>query len=181
MPKYLAFLRAINVGGHTVKMAELSRLFTAQGFTNVETFIASGNVIFDSSATKSATLEKKIAASLQAALGYDVATFLRTPAELTALANNHPFQNTAWRSGGPVLYVGFFATPPSVTARHNVLARSTPQNTLHLTEREVYWRCATTQSQSEFSGALLEKLLGQPVTMRNMTTVNKLVAKYPEV
>ena len=52
MTRYIAFLRAINVGGHTVKMAELKRLFEALGFTNVETFIASGNVIFDSSAKK---------------------------------------------------------------------------------------------------------------------------------
>ena len=48
MPKYVALLRAINVGGHTVKMDHLRSLFEAIGFSNVETFIASGNVIFDS-------------------------------------------------------------------------------------------------------------------------------------
>jgi uncharacterized protein (DUF1697 family) len=46
MPKYVAFLRAINVGGHTVKMDHLRRLFEALGFTNVETFIASSDVVF---------------------------------------------------------------------------------------------------------------------------------------
>ncbi|MBA3354552.1 MAG: DUF1697 domain-containing protein [Pyrinomonadaceae bacterium] len=48
MPKYVAFLRAINVGGHIVKMDHLRQLFEALGFSNVDTFITSGNVIFDS-------------------------------------------------------------------------------------------------------------------------------------
>ena len=59
MPKFVAFLRAINVGGHLVKMDELRGLFEALGFSNVETFIASGNVIFDSKATNVKSLERK--------------------------------------------------------------------------------------------------------------------------
>jgi uncharacterized protein (DUF1697 family) len=60
MPRYVAFLRAINVGGHIVKMDYLRSLFEELGFTNVETFIASGNVVFDSSYKNPASLEKKI-------------------------------------------------------------------------------------------------------------------------
>src|SRR6185369_8391120 len=60
MPKYVAFLRAINVGGHVVKMDQLRALFEALGFANVETFIASGNVIFDSKSKNVAALERKI-------------------------------------------------------------------------------------------------------------------------
>ena len=48
MPRYVAFLRAINVGGHIVKMDQLRKLFTQLGLTDVETFIASGNVLFTS-------------------------------------------------------------------------------------------------------------------------------------
>jgi uncharacterized protein (DUF1697 family) len=59
MPKYAAFLRATNLGGHTVKMDDLRRLFEAMGFSNVETFIASGNVIFESASTDSGELEHK--------------------------------------------------------------------------------------------------------------------------
>jgi uncharacterized protein (DUF1697 family) len=57
MPKYVAFLRAINVGGHTVKMDHLRRLFEALEFDNVETFIASGNVIFDSASKSTKAFE----------------------------------------------------------------------------------------------------------------------------
>ena len=73
--KYVAFLRAINVGGHTVKMDHLRNLFESMGFANVETFIASGNVIFDSKTKSTAALEMEIENQLQAALGYEVRRF----------------------------------------------------------------------------------------------------------
>src|SRR5437763_14108679 len=85
MPKYIAFLRAINVGGHTVKMAHLRHLFEALGFAKVETFIASGNVVFDSSSRSTRTLEKKIERHLKETLGYEVVTFFISPAVLSAI------------------------------------------------------------------------------------------------
>src|SRR4030095_12804333 len=82
MPRYVAFLRAINVGGHIVKMDQLRKLFTQLGFTDVETFIASGNVLFTSPSKSGAALEAKIEKHLKAALGYEVATFVRTATEV---------------------------------------------------------------------------------------------------
>ena len=78
MPRLVAFLRAINVGGHTVTMEELRRLFTSLGGKDVETFIASGNVIFNSRSRDIPALEHTIEQRLHAALGYEVATFVRT-------------------------------------------------------------------------------------------------------
>ena len=68
MPRLVAFLRAINVGGHIVKMDQLRKLFAELGFANVETFIARGNVLFDSSSKSGPALEKKIEKHLKAAL-----------------------------------------------------------------------------------------------------------------
>ena len=76
MSRYIAFLRAINVGGHTVTMDRLRALFTSLGFTRVETFIASGNVIFDTPSRSPTKLESNIEQHLQLALGYEVRTFL---------------------------------------------------------------------------------------------------------
>ena len=89
MTRYIAFLRAINVGGHVVKMDALRGLFESLGFSNVETFIASGNVLFETNLN--GNLEKKIESKLREALGYDVATFIRTDAELKAIANYKAF------------------------------------------------------------------------------------------
>jgi len=91
MSKYIAFLRAMNVGGHTVKMDALRQLFESLGFSNVETFIASGNVIFEANAGNTKSLEKKIETCLLEALGYEVATFIRTDAEVAEIAKYKPF------------------------------------------------------------------------------------------
>ncbi len=78
MTRTIAFLRAINVGGHTVKMDVLRRHFELLGYTDVETFIASGNVIFTAPSHNAQMLEMTIENKLREALGYEVATFLRT-------------------------------------------------------------------------------------------------------
>src|SRR5258705_10757420 len=93
MPKYVAFLRAINVGGHTVKMDHLRSLFEAMGFANVETFIASGNAIFDSKIRNMKALEGKIEKALAAKLGYEVKTFIRSVTELAEVSRYKPFDD----------------------------------------------------------------------------------------
>src|SRR5687768_17634428 len=104
MPKYVAFLRAINVGGHTVKMDHLRSLFAALGFANVETFIASGNVIFDSPSKTPAALERKIEKHLFDSFGYKAATFIRTVNELTEVVSHQPFPPAEMAADGNVVY-----------------------------------------------------------------------------
>ena len=91
MARYIAFLRAINVGGRTVKMDRLRELFEAMKFTDVSTFIASGNVVFNAPGKDPVVLETRIEKHLQQSLGYEVATFLRTPSELATMATFEPF------------------------------------------------------------------------------------------
>ena len=91
MPRFVAFLRAINVGGHVVKMDQLRQLFEALGFAKVETFIASGNVIFEAKSKDTNALQRRIEKHLHQALGYEVVTFLRTLEELDKVANHRPF------------------------------------------------------------------------------------------
>ena len=178
MPKYVAFLRAINVGGHTVKMDYLRSLFEALGFTKVETFIASGNVIFDSPSRSGAALEKKIETSLQQTLGYAVATFIRSTAELKDIASYKPFSAAELSAEGHSLYVGFMAASPNDAARQTLLSLQLKTDDFHLQGREVYWLLRRKFSDSEFTGARLEKTLGLAVTLRSSTTVKKLAAKY---
>ena len=178
MPKYVAFLRAINVGGHTVKMEHLRRLFEAQGFSGVETFIASGNVIFDSASANAKALEKKIGKSLREALGYEVATFLRSTGELLNVARHQPFAAAELEREGNVLYVAFLADRPGEEATRKLLSYANEVDDFHVSGREVYWLRRTKVGESKFSGALLERTLGAQATVRNSTTVGKLAAKY---
>ena len=89
--RHIAFLRAINVGGHTVKMDHLRQLFESLGLLNVETFIASGNVIFDSPDENVQALEKQIESHLHESLccGDVYQIFIRTGTcrELPALCS----------------------------------------------------------------------------------------------
>ena len=177
MPKYVALLRAINVGGHTVKMDHLRSLFAAIGFANVETFIASGNVVFDAKSKDTQALEQKIERHLQQELGYEVKTFLRSVPDLVAVANYKPFSDSELNTHP--LYSGFIAENPSPAARQKLLALINEIDDLHIHGREVYWLCRTTRmTDSKFSGALAEKTLGLRATFRNSTTVKKMAAKY---
>lgn len=178
MAKYVAFLRAINVGGHTVKMDHLRRLFAGMDFSGVETFIASGNVIFDSPISDRTALEQQIAGSLQAALGYEVATFIRTPAELTAIARYKPFPPVDLDDPDHTLYIAFTFDPPTEAAKQKLLTFTTAVDEFHVDNCEIYWLCRKKISESSFSGTLLEKILGQSATVRNSNTVKKIAAKY---
>src|SRR4029077_11093738 len=91
VPRRIAFLRAINVGGHVVKMDHLRKLLTSFGLENVETLIASGNVVFDAKATSTPKLEDQIEAGLLAELGYEVVTMVRRPKELAEVVAHRPF------------------------------------------------------------------------------------------
>jgi uncharacterized protein (DUF1697 family) len=173
--KFIAFLRAINVGGHTVKMDRLRELFEALNLGNVETFIASGNVIFDSPAKDTRKLELQIESHLKESLGYAVTTFLRSPAEVARAAAYQPFPEAPDDS---TLFVGFLAAAPSAEVQVKVAGCRTPVDEFHVHEREVYWLCHKRFSDSPFSGAKLEKALGMPTTLRNLTTVTKLAEKY---
>jgi uncharacterized protein (DUF1697 family) len=178
MPRYVAFLRAINVGGHNVKMDTLRRLFETMGFANVETFIASGNVIFDAADEDKKALERQIELSLREALGYEVATFIRSTAELAEIARYKPFGEAEPEAAGNMLYLAFVADIPGDEERQKLLFFANAVDEFHVHGREVYWLCRKKLSESTFSGALLEKTLGMPATVRNSTTVKKMAAKY---
>ena len=174
MPRFVAFLRAVNVGKRVVKMDTLRRSFESLGFANVETFIASGNVIFEARSSPLA-LEKKIEAHLQKTLGFPVLTFIRSESEVAAIARYEPFKGRV--IDGAAVYIGLLALPPSVAARRQIDTYQTPDEAFHVRGRELYWQCVPSMRVATFSGAVLEKTLGGPATMRNFNTLKRLAAK----
>ena len=177
MPRYIAFLRAINVGGHTVKMDHLRQIFELLGFANVETFIASGNVVFETAALDTAALETQIASALQVALGFEVATFIRTETELAHIAAHKAFPPSDL-DGPQALNIAFLAAPLDAEAVRKLMALKTAIDDFATREREIYWLCLKRQSESTFSNAVLEKTLGRQSTLRGANTVQKMAAKY---
>ena len=180
MTRYVALLRAINVGGHTVKMDVLRKHFSRMGFANVETFIASGNVIFDAKEDEPTALEARIAFELENSLGYAVATFLRTSAELSAIVRHRPFEPDVIDPEQHALYVGFLQRKPGADAARKIVALRTAVDEFHVHRRELYWGCRGRFSDSAVSGGILERTIAMPLTMRNVTTVRKLAAKLAQ-
>jgi uncharacterized protein (DUF1697 family) len=170
-------LRAINVGGRTVKMEALRAIFAAMGFGDVETFIASGNVIFTAPAQDTRALERRIEGELKKALGYEVETFIRTPAELDAITKHRPFGDDA---DGHTVYVNFVYEPLAKDAAERLEALRTEVDEFHVHGREFYWLARKKISESLVTGPMMAKAIGKvPSTNRNITTVQKLAAKYP--
>jgi uncharacterized protein (DUF1697 family) len=177
MPKLVAFLRAINVGGRTVAMAVLREEFEALGLKDVETFIASGNVIFTAPPGNRVALERKIERHLHEALGYEVKTFLRTESEVAAIAVYHPFSDARTRAAA-ALNVAFLGEPLAPAAVEVLTAMRTPDDDFHVNGREMYWLCRKRQSESRFTNVRFEKAVGRKATFRGLKTIVKLAAKY---
>src|SRR5215831_8142971 len=118
---HIALLRAINVGGHTVAMERLRGLFEQLGYKNVRTLIASGNVVFDAGAKKPSGLEPAIEKHLERALGYEVSTFVRTPAEIAAIVAHEPFTRSAIDKAH-ALWIGFLKDTPAADATRKLAA-----------------------------------------------------------
>ena len=174
MSQHVAFLRAINVGGHVVKMDHLRQLFEGMGLASVRTFIASGNVIFDSATKSPQALEEKIARALEKALGYKVGVFIRSAAEIAEIAAHGPYKDSELREG--TLFIVLLPAPLSTSEQKIVAAMQTSVDALRVKGREIYWHARRNFRDAEFSPAKLEKSLGKPATFRNVNTIRKIAA-----
>lgn len=91
MPRYAAFLRAINVGGRRITNDELGECFAGMGLDNVSTYQAAGNVVLTSDEKDPRTLGERVEAGLEQALGYEVRTLLRDGEQLATIVEREPF------------------------------------------------------------------------------------------
>ena len=174
MPRCIAFLRAVNVGGRTVKMETLRSTCEALGLSRVRTYIASGNVIFDTRARDLTALERKIEAALQAAFGFEIHTFVRTVDELQA-ALDHAAFDPSETVHAPTHVIGFLAATPAAQAHALLGPLDGDVDRLRLHGRELHWLSARKQSESTFSNAVFERTLRTRTTFRNITTLRKLL------
>lgn len=158
-------------------MAELRRVFKGLGLKDVETFIASGNVVFNSDASDLRALELLIEDRLRSVLGYEVSTFLRTEEELAAIAKYEPFKKSRLKEAA-ALNVAFLVESPTPAQQKLITAFKSPIDDFHAHGREVYWLCRTKQSGSKFNNVRFEKALSTRATWRGINTIQRLAAKY---
>ncbi len=177
MPRCIAFLRAVNVTGRFIKMARLQAEFQALGLTDVQTFIASGNVVFDTRARDMAALAARIEAHLHSSIGFEVHTFLRTPAEVVAISRCAPF-DAVTTAAFKTFVVGFVAEPLGREALARIARFDSGADHFHVQGRELYWLSRQSQHESRFSNVAFEKAMGVRTTFRAITTVQALAKAH---
>ncbi len=180
MQHYIAFLRGINLGNRRLKMDELRARFEELKFANVATFIASGNVVFSNKSADAAKLAHQIERHLEKTLGYPVDTFLRTRAEVAAMAAFQPFSAADHAHPGHTIFGGFLREPLSPAQAQGLLACRTEVDEFRVAGREYYWLCRIKSNESKVWASRTLRALKLPSSsMRNLNTVRKLAALYP--
>ena len=177
MSAYAAFLRGINVGGHRVTRDQLCAPFEDLGFEGVTTFRASGNVLFRAKREPVARMAARIEGALREALGYEVRVFLRSAAEVRAIAELQPFPPALVESSKGKLQVVLLPRKPPRAAQRGVMALATDEDRLAFGERELLWLPSGGISESDLDLKAIERLVG-PTTMRTMGTVEQIAGKY---
>ena len=171
MTKYVVFLRAVNVGGtKIIKMEDLRKIFDSFGLRNVQTFIQSGNVIFD--ARDSRTLEAKLEKQLEKTLGFRTEIFLRSMEEVDRIVKQHRFEPKE----DETLHVVFLKSEPEKSRIESLKQYNSEADEFAVIGREVY-NLRHDRDRSIFSNNFIEKIF-HTATTRNMTTVKKILEKY---
>ncbi len=174
MEKYIAFLRAINVGGYRkIKMQNLRDMFEAMGFEHVETYIQSGNVIFDSDETDPTVLSQSIEQQIESEFGHDVPVMVRTREQLENLIKNNPFDGQEDKRFK--LYVTFFLETLPKEKQQELKSLSSDIEKFDFVNGELFSLIdKTTDQKTNFSNNFVEKMIGIPGTGRNWRSVNKI-------
>ncbi len=178
MPTYLALLRGINVSGKKIiKMEELRNLMESVGYTNVKTYIQSGNVIFGST-TRS---KEKVAASVEALIeghyGFDVTVFILDAKDVEKAVDNNPFvsQREPEGAGSKKLYVTFLSEAPSPENMQRLREAPIGHDLIEVVDDVLYFKLQTKASESKLSNNLIESKLKVRATTRNWNVTLKLL------
>ena len=166
----VVLLRAVNVGGGKLPMAELRKLADDLGATDVSTFIASGNLIC--APPKDV---KKFGTALEKAIekkyGFFRECIMRTPAELTKARGNYPFDVDDPKNG----HIVFLLAKPTKTAIEEARGIETGADAWEIIGQEWHIRYDHGAGRSDMKTATIQKALGVPGTSRNLRTVEKLI------
>ena len=177
MNRYVAFLRAINVGGHAiVNMSDLRDAFTAAGCQGVRTYINSGNVIFEAPEKNAAAVSQKVRVRLRELFGHEPGILFRTVREVEGIVRGAPFKALE-AEPGIKLYVVFLSQRPRSRPQFPVVSLPEALEAFAMKNLDVF--VVSRRRKNGFYGFpnnFIEKQLGVQATTRNWSTVLKIVA-----
>lgn len=174
---HAAFLRGINVTGRRVGGETLRAALEAIGLGGVATFRASGNVVFAADRGGARELAGRIEEALEAELGYPVPTFIRSAAQVRAIAAHEPFPSSRIEASKGKLQVALLPKKPAKDAREQALELATDSDALAIEGSELFWLPSGGTLESELDQKALGALLGS-WTMRTAGTIRQMSAKF---
>jgi uncharacterized protein (DUF1697 family) len=174
MTRYVAFLRAVNVGRRTVPMATARAALTDLGYSDVASFVNSGNLIFSATGA-SAKHEAAVRARLEDEFGFEVTTFLRTAAQVRGLAQSKPFGEIA---AGHTHFALLTLTPLTAAQKKAVEAMSNEHDEVVAQGRDLHWLIRSKSTETTLGPREWRAVLPDvPTTARNTTMLAKLVGR----
>ena len=175
MPAYIAMLRGINVSGQrTVKMEHLRALCSSLGFRNVETYVQSGNIVFQTPKENAVSLSKRIGESILESLGFDTTVIMRTAQEMQVVVANNPFLKEKDVDSSK-LHVTFLSETAQKSSLKKLEALSTSPDRFYAARHEIYLYCPNGYGRTKLSNNAVERALSVRATTRNWKTTNMLL------
>ena len=174
MHRYLALLRAINVGGHRViRMADLRQTIESLEFRDVVTHIQSGNLFFNSDTSDTKELEETVRNAIRDDFGFDVTVMLRTPEQLSGTVESNPFKDLD--ENAFKIYVAFLAQRPKEPAIAALTSRSSQHESFVVAGEQAFISVDRSfKGKVLFSNNFLEKQLKVEATTRNIRVTRRL-------
>jgi uncharacterized protein (DUF1697 family) len=172
MARYVAFLRAVNVGKRTVAMADARAALEGLGYEDVSSYVNSGNLIFTATGA-AGELEQAIRAKLEDLLGFECTTFVRTATQVKALATDKPFGAIA---AGHTHFALLILTKPTAAQKRAIEALSNDHDEVVVRGRDVHWLIRSKSTETTLGPKQWKDVLPDtPTTARNTTMLAKLV------
>jgi len=171
--QYVAFLRGINVGGkNKIKMETLREVFAALGFTNVKTYINSGNVIFETDETDDKKLAEKLETAIEKEFSLKIKVMVRTVSEIEEIVKNNPFAGQF--EDDKDLHVFFLDEELPEEKRELLLSHNNENEMFAVRNREIFCLLRVSVLDSLIGKDYIGKKLKVSATARNWRTVKKI-------
>lgn len=174
MPAYIAMLRGVNItGNNSIKMEQLRGLCNSLGFQNVETYVQSGNIVFQTRSEDPLALSKSIGEAILESFGFDVPVIMRTSKEMRSVIANNPFLKEK-KIDSSKLHVTFLSESPQKGSLKKLGAIAMSPDQYYSASHEIYLYCPAGYGRTKLSNNAIEKALSVSATTRNWRTTNTL-------
>ncbi|HEV8590631.1 MAG TPA: DUF1697 domain-containing protein [Pyrinomonadaceae bacterium] len=171
--RYIALLRGVNVGGkNMIKMETLREMVASLGFSNVKTYVNSGNVAFDAKKASDTTIAKKIHDAIDKELGMDISVMVRSADEIKKIISKNPYDGQF--ENDKYLHIFFLNEELSKEDRDRLLANNSDVEFISIDGRTIYYMLKISILDSVLGKGFIDKKLKIPSTARNWRTVNKV-------